>query len=507
MAGIAPARAAQYLRMSTEHQQYSLANQAEAIGRYAREHGFTVVKTYADPGKSGLVLKNRAGLIQLLQDVVSGVREYRAILVYDVSRWGRFQDADEAAHYEFLCKQGGIPVHYCAETFANDGTVPSAIMKALKRTMAAEYSRELGAKVYEGQRHIAQRGFSVGGCPRFGLRRMLISGHGRKKLILRRGQCKSLSTDRVILFPGPMGEQRIVKGIFEAALSGERPVSIVRQLNARGVPYFGGRKWNHWSVTAVLRNPKYAGCYCWGRTSQRLSGSTQSMPPDTWTMCHNAFPSIVSWPVFERVQELLNNHCKYTDEEMLDALRTLLAAKGRLSETIIGAAPGVPCGSQYARRFGSLRRAYQLIGYEQVVQLTVPEQRANSIRLRNELIARILDWSGKGVRLAKRDEKRRPHLVVNEHFRVCIITCPSFATENGHSRWYYHPPKSEYGCMKLACALDPSNSRIIRMYILTSQIKRQRIKSERDFLKHGLRLRTPAGFSRSVIAVARRWAN
>jgi hypothetical protein len=25
-----------------------------------------------------------------------------------VGRWGRFQDSDEAAHYEFLCKMSGI---------------------------------------------------------------------------------------------------------------------------------------------------------------------------------------------------------------------------------------------------------------------------------------------------------------------------------------------------------------------------------------------------------------
>src|SRR5438309_886063 len=98
-----PVPAAQYLRMSTEHQQYSLANQAEAISRYAREQGFGVVKTYDDPGKSGLQLRHRKGLKQLLQDVVSGGQPYRAILVYDVSRWGRFQDTDEAAHYEFVC--------------------------------------------------------------------------------------------------------------------------------------------------------------------------------------------------------------------------------------------------------------------------------------------------------------------------------------------------------------------------------------------------------------------
>ncbi len=152
--------AAQYLRMSTEHQQYSLQNQMAAIQRYAEGAGFTVVQTYADAAKSGVVLKRRSGLRQLLQDVVSGAAAYKVILVYDVSRWGRFQDSDEAAHYEFLCKSAGIPVHYCAEAFANDGTIPSLIMKALKRTMAAEYSRELGVKVFEGQKRLAD----LAGC-------------------------------------------------------------------------------------------------------------------------------------------------------------------------------------------------------------------------------------------------------------------------------------------------------------------------------------------------------
>ena len=95
--------------------------------------------------------------------MVSGSPGYRATRVYDVSRWGRFQDTDESAHYEFVCKSAGVPIHYCAETFANDGTLPSLIMKALKRTMAGEYSRELGVKVLAGQRHLARLGFKQGG--------------------------------------------------------------------------------------------------------------------------------------------------------------------------------------------------------------------------------------------------------------------------------------------------------------------------------------------------------
>ena len=97
-----PVPAAQYLRMSTEHQQYSLENQSAAIQKYSDTHGFWVVRTYSDAAKSGLALKHRAGLRQLLEDVVGGAPGYQAILVYDVSRWGRFQDTDESAHYEFL---------------------------------------------------------------------------------------------------------------------------------------------------------------------------------------------------------------------------------------------------------------------------------------------------------------------------------------------------------------------------------------------------------------------
>lgn len=107
-----PIPAAQYLRMSTEHQQYSIQNQARVIQQYALQNGFEVLQSYADPGKSGLLLKHRKGLVQLLKDVVGGAHAYNVILVYDVSRWGRFQDIDEAAYYEFVCKRAGVRIQY-----------------------------------------------------------------------------------------------------------------------------------------------------------------------------------------------------------------------------------------------------------------------------------------------------------------------------------------------------------------------------------------------------------
>jgi hypothetical protein len=52
-------RAAMYVRMSTEHQQYSTENQADAIGKYASRNNLLIVKKFVDYGESGLRLSSR----------------------------------------------------------------------------------------------------------------------------------------------------------------------------------------------------------------------------------------------------------------------------------------------------------------------------------------------------------------------------------------------------------------------------------------------------------------
>src|SRR4051812_23490306 len=102
--GVTPLPAAEYVRMSTEHQRYSTDNQHETIQRYAEKRGYEIVRTFADEGKSGLRLDGREALKELLREVESKTANYAVILVYDVSRWGRFQDPDEAAAIELRCK-------------------------------------------------------------------------------------------------------------------------------------------------------------------------------------------------------------------------------------------------------------------------------------------------------------------------------------------------------------------------------------------------------------------
>mgnify|MGYP000308280055 FL=1 len=132
-------KAVKYVRMSTEHQQYSTENQADKIIEYAERRGIEIIRTYADEGKSGLRIEGRVGLQELIKVVESGQADFQIILVYDISRWGRFQDADESAYYEYICRRKGIQVAYCAEQFENDGSPVSTIVKGVKRAMAGEY--------------------------------------------------------------------------------------------------------------------------------------------------------------------------------------------------------------------------------------------------------------------------------------------------------------------------------------------------------------------------------
>src|SRR5437667_2918440 len=193
--------AAAYVRMSTEHQQYSTSNQMDVIREYAKRRELEIVKEYSDEGKSGLNIQGRESLAQMLRDVQNGMAQFSCILVYDVSRWGRFQDADESAYYEYICRQAGVSVHYCAEQFENDGSPVSTIVKGVKRAMAGEYSRELSSKVFQGACRLIQLGYKQGGTAGFGLRRMLVDQSGQQKGALKLGEQKSIQTDRVVLVP------------------------------------------------------------------------------------------------------------------------------------------------------------------------------------------------------------------------------------------------------------------------------------------------------------------
>ena len=337
-------RAAQYVRMSTDHQKYSTENQAEAMQQYAARRAIEIVRTYADEGKSGLSLDGRDALKQLIEDVQSGDTDFTTILVYDVSRWGRFQDADESAYYEYICKRAGISVQYCAEQFENDGSPVSTIVKGVKRAMAGEYSRELSVKVFTGQCRLIELGFRQGGPPGYGLRRSLIDHAGSAKCELARGEHKSIHTDRVILVPGPPEEVDTVRSMYRSFVKeGKTEREIADILNERGLTTDLERPWTRGTVHQVLINEKYIGNNVWNRGSFKLKKKRVRNSPDMWIRSESAFESIVDRSLFEAAQAIIRERSrKLSSDEMLEALQQLLRDRGYLSGLVIDETERLP---------------------------------------------------------------------------------------------------------------------------------------------------------------------
>jgi DNA invertase Pin-like site-specific DNA recombinase len=459
-------RAAAYVRMSTEHQQYSTNNQMDVILEYASRRGMEIVRTYSDEGKSGLNIQGRDSLGLMISDVESKAVDFTCILVYDVSRWGRFQDADESAYYEYICRRAGIAVHYCAEQFENDGSPVSTIVKGVKRAMAGEYSRELSSKVFQGACRLIQLGFKQGGTAGYGLRRMLIDQNGQHKGLLKIGEQKSLQTDRVILVPGPEEEVAAVRWMYQAFVrEGLLESQIAETLNARGLTTDFGRPWTRGTVHQVLTNEKYIGNNVYHRTSFKLKKKHVNNPPDRWIRAEKAFEGIIDPDIFFQAQGIIIERSrKFTNEEMLDRLRHILQQQGRISGILIDEYD-VPSSAAFRHRFGSLVTAYSLIGYTSKTDYGFIDVNRRLRRQHPVIVADIIaqiESMGGSVTIHEQTDL----LVVNQEFLTSIVLCRHQTTMRGSSRWIIRLDASLRPDITIAARMDTSNEGVLDYYLL-----------------------------------------
>lgn len=470
-------RAAEYVRMSTEHQQYSTENQRAKIQEYATNRGLSIIKTYADEGKSGLRIDGRRALQELIHDVESGSADYQVILVYDVSRWGRFQDADESAYYEYICRRAGMQVAYCAEQFENDGSPVSTIVKGVKRAMAGEYSRELSSKVFAGQCRLIELGFRQGGPAGFGLRRVLVDQHGVMKGVLDRGEHKSLQTDRVILMPGPESETRTINLVYTWFINEAlNEYEIAARLNSMGIETDFGRPWSRSTVREVLTNEKYIGNNVYNRVSYKLKKARVVNTPEMWIRKEHAFEPIVPADIFYTAQGIMRARARrYSEDELIERLRALYKSRGILSGLIIDETEGMPSSSVYTYRFGSLIRAYQVVGFTPARDYRYIEANRFLRKLHPDIVEdtehRIADLGGSVERDLATDI-----LAINGEFSVSIVLARCQTSLSGRNRWKVRFDTSLLPDVTVAVRLDQQNTAPMDYYLLPHlDFSRQRI--------------------------------
>ena len=460
-------RAAEYVRMSTEHQQYSAENQADKIREYAARRGIEIVRTYADAGKSGLRIDGRDSLQQLIKDVESGTADFSIILVYDVSRWGRFQDADESAYYEYRCRRAGIQVAYCAEQFENDGSPVSTIVKGVKRAMAGEYSRELSAKVFAGQCRLIELGFRQGGPAGYGLRRVLIDQNGSIKAELSRGEHKSLQTDRVILMPGPDDEVRTVNQMYHWFIDdGLVESEIAKRLNGMAMRTDLNREWTRGTVHELLTNEKYIGNNVYNRISFKLKKLRVNNTPDMWIKKEGAFEAIVPPDVFYTAQGIIRARAhRYTNEELIERLRTLFQNRGFLSGLIIDETDGMPSTSIYSHRFGGLIRAYQMVGFTPDRDYRYLEINKFLRRFHPEIVSQTENRIAMLGGCVRRDPAT-DLLRVNDEFGISLVLVRCQTLESGRLHWKVRFDTSLAPDITVAVRMDQTNQAALDYYLL-----------------------------------------
>jgi DNA invertase Pin-like site-specific DNA recombinase len=458
--------AAQYVRMSTEHQKYSTENQRDVIVEYAAKRHYNIIKTYADDGRSGLKIEGRDALKQMLAEVQSGIAEYKVILVYDVSRWGRFQDADESAYYEYMCKRAGIQVIYCAEQFENDGSLPATIMKSVRRVMAGEYSRDLSVKIFKGQCRLVQLGYRQGGPAGFGLRRMLINQAGRHKGLLTRGEHKSLQTDRVILVPGPSEEIEIVRNIYRMFREGKREGEIAQFLQARGIISEAGRPWTRSMVHQILTNEKYIGNNVYNRISYKLKKKRIRNTQDMWIRQDGAFDPIVDVEAFYIARGIIQErHRIFSDDDLIDWLKRLLTVNGGLTAHLIDATDGAPSSSIYRSRFGSLIEAYKRAGYNTNRDYDFLQVNRHLRSLYPNVISdTVQQLRGIGATVAEDDTTEQ--LLINGEYSAALVLTRCRQTPRGSLRWNITLSQRTVPDITIIARMDASNEHPVDFYLL-----------------------------------------
>jgi DNA invertase Pin-like site-specific DNA recombinase len=302
-------KAIAYYRHSAEDkQENSVPIQRAHAQKFAATYNVEIIHEEADEGKSGLSA-SRPGYEKLFSEWILNpdAPPFDYVFVYDVSRWGRFQDQDEAAYYEFRCKQRGKKVVYVSRGFPKEEEqLISHLQTSIERYMAAEYSRQLSEKVFYGCVKVSEQGYSAGGLPAYGMSRLLLDANKKPIKKLKKGEWKSISNERVTFTPAADETTAAVQEMFTLLVEKwESPKNIAEMMNSKGVPTAQGKKWKSQGILNILTNEVYTGTRVYNKTWGRLKQKHRINPRNEWVIQRDAFPHVVTADLFRDAQEHL----------------------------------------------------------------------------------------------------------------------------------------------------------------------------------------------------------
>lgn len=396
-------RAVAYYRHSAQDKQKnSVEIQRDQVRAWATKNQVTIIREFADHGKSGLTADGRPAFSEMMEQVRTS-NDFAQVLVLDVSRWGRFQDLDLSASYSAACKQHGKEVVYVNLGIENDGSPVYPLMVGFERWRSAQYSRELSDKVFKGCKKVAEQGYSSGGPAPFAMHRLMVDEGDDPQQVLGPGEHKSISNYRVKMTPGEPHQVELIQEIFHWFVQdGLDERQIAGRLNQRNCISPRGGQWTTDTVRRVLKNRTYAGSTVYNRTSGKLKSPRRSNPRTEWVVTDHAYEPIIPLEIFERVQaRFAERKMRIGTPEMIERLRVIYANHGVLTDRLIRADGSL----------GSLSIVHQRLG--------------GTVGTLHQLYADVHDRARKQVceRISAQHAQVDVHqdlLIINRQISVCI---------------------------------------------------------------------------------------
>jgi hypothetical protein len=235
-------------------------------------------------------------------------------------------------------------------------------------------------------------------------------------------------------------------------------------------------------INYMLRNENYIGNTVYNRKSFRLRMRRVSNPPGEWIRSKGVISAAVDRAVFLRAQRRLNLRWEHlSDDELLRRLKLLLEKEGRLNEMVINDTLGVPSIKVFCNRFGSLRNAYRLIGYQQNWNADWIDRRDEFNSIIGKTAANLIAGLGKAGSVAH-FEAGTDVLTVNKS-TLSLRLARSWAGQGRSPIWTVNRRIIMPNGLILAIRLDEENRDALDYFLIpTGKMKGEKIR----FMEAGL---------------------
>lgn len=319
-------KAVAYCRVSTNKnaQLDSLEAQVQFFEGYAQQSGYELIDVYADPGKSGVKIKNRTALLKLLADAKGG--KFETVLIKDVSRLAR-NTVDFLTSIRTL-KALGIKVVFV--NYDQSSSESSEFMLTLLSAIAQEESANTSKRVKFGKAMNAKQGKVPN----------LVYGY------------EKIPGDYFNLTLVPE-EAKVVENIFMwYSTGGMGAHKIAQTLNTQGIRTKRGNKWSQNAISRVLSNALYVGQVINGkeRVADFLTGKREKNDETQWQTTYQEKFRIISDELYDKVQVRL----KENQEKYIRGTRFRETAKHPLSNLLICES----CGASFKRLTRTYKNTY-----------------------------------------------------------------------------------------------------------------------------------------------------